>query len=302
MRSPSSDVAFRIQAGSDSISIGDPIHLRVEASAPARGELQFPVFADSIGPFAILSSKPAVTTERDGRRTVVQELDVTLWETGSSPIPPQEVLWIPAPGETLFATAGGEEITVGSVLPAEAQGPEHLHDLKDVVPLGWPLWPWILLGIALLAALAYWWLRLRKRRPGAIIAAPPPLPPLEAFELGLGDLLARELPQHGEMKRFYVELSQLLRAYVERKFGIPALEGTRSEVVAALREDPRVSPADVVWLEEWLSAGDLVKFAKGERLVDDALKDAEHARTWVRQTERRTPEPIALPAPVEAAS
>ncbi len=305
MRSPSTEVVFRLQAAPDSISIGDPVHLRLEASAPARGELQFPAFTDSIGPFAILSSMPAVRSEHEGRSTVVQEIDVTLWETGRRPIPLQEVLWIPAPGETLFATAGGEVVTVGSVLPPEAQGPEHLHDLKDVVPLGWSLWPWILLGLALLAALAYWWLRWRKRRPGPIVAAPPPLAPLEAFELGLGQLLSRELPQRGEMKQFYVELSQLLRAYVERKFGILALEGTRSEVVAALREEPRVSPADLAWLEEWLSAGDLVKFAKGERLVDDALQDAEHARTWVRQTDARPPQPAppATPVPpVEAVS
>ena len=53
---------------------------------------------------------------------------------------------------------------------------------------------------------------------------------------------------------------------------------------------------DQQWLGTWLQAGDLVKFARGERLLAEAKDDAEAARGWVRRISRSRL--VAAEAPV----
>ena len=113
---------------------------------------------------------------------------------------------------------------------------------------------------------------------------PPPLPPEVAFEQGLAALRARELPEKGLVKEYYAELSLLLRRYLEDRFRFPAVEETRTEVMAGIEHVPGITEQERRELFSWLSEGDLVKFARMERMLAEARDAAERASAWVRAT------------------
>jgi len=116
----------------------------------------------------------------------------------------------------------------------------------------------------LLVALLYTWARrLRKRgeAPRMPAIAPPPLPAHEAALTALAELEASQLLARGQVKEYHIELSDILRTYVERRFGIEALEMTSHEILLGL-QTRGVEPGFVDGLRSFLDPCDLVKFAK----------------------------------------
>jgi hypothetical protein len=290
-RAPSADLSFRVLLNPDSVTVGDPIRITMEASGPQSAVLELPQLADSLGPFAVLSADPPVTSSRDGKIQVRQTGTLTLFRTGDQTLPELALLWVRGPGDTLAAWSRPLTVKVRSVLKPGEASLKNLRGLKGVVPLSKPRW-WIFALIALAVAaagLALWRYRgrLRRRHPAAAMAAPPPLPPEVAFERALESLYRRQLPEKGLVKEFYAEVSLLFRRYLEDRFGFPAVEETRTEVLESAARQAELSAGERSSLRQLLDEGDLVKFAKMERLLAEAREHAERARSWVRATARR---------------
>ncbi len=307
-RVPSAELRFAIAVSPDSILVGDPITARVEIETPDGATLLLPQFADSVGPFTVLSAEPIERRTKGGRAVLIQSVQLTLWEPGRATLPALPLLWARGPEDTLVAYSTPVEVRVGSVLAPElakqskggAAPPVDLsllRGLKGVVSLGGiPWWVWLLIAAALGAGGYALWQWLRARRAVPIEApAPPKVAPEVAFERGLDALLAGGSLERGMLKEFYLDLSQLLRRYLEERFTWSAVEATRLEVLewAARRG---FTAEDQKWLGTWLQAGDLVKFARGERLLAEAKDDAEAARGWVRRISRSPL--VAAEAPV----
>lgn len=174
-----------------------------------------------------------------------------------------------------------------------------IHDIKEPLDLTIPrdfslLW-WLLLALvaAILAYLIY--RKLRKEPEG--VKAPawvPPLPPPEVeAEAALKRLAEKDLIRKGEWKTLYTELSEVMKRYAGRRFEVPYLERTTSEVLSDLK--PRkLSPGAVSELCAILEASDLVKFAK---LIPEAAQAEESfalALSWIQKT-RPLPAPSSAP-------
>lgn len=283
-RIPSPELRFKVTIPADSITLGDPIPVRIEAEAPESGTLLLPQFADSVGPFTVLSAGLIERTSEHGRRTLTQQVVLTLFSTQGGMLPALPLLWVRADGDTAVAYSEPRAVGVRNLLEGDARDLSKLRDVKGVVGLGGP-WAWIwIAGTFVLLGLGIWLWR-RYGRKGVEAVLPPPLPPVApelAFERDLAFLLEKGYVERGELKEYYVELSQLLRRYLEDRFAFPAVEATRSEVLAVVAQRPVFSTEDRRFLAGWLEAGDLVKFARGERLLKEAFDDAEAARRWVR--------------------
>lgn len=307
-RTPSPELSFRVRLSPDSITVGDPIAVVLEATAPSGATLGLPQLVDSIGPFSVLSADAPATQLKDGKLSVRQQGRVTLFRPGEFAFPELELIWVRAPGETLAAYSRPVTVRVGSVLGKDEADLSKLRGVKGVVPLGRVRWWWWAALALFVAALAFllWRNRHLWRRKARIFPAapaPPPLPPEIAFERGLAALRKRELPERGLVKEFYAELSLLFRRYLEDQYGFPAVEETRPEVLAAAARVPEIEAAERAALADWLEEGDLVKFAKLERLTAEASGYSERAREWVARSATKrnaataaTP-PEATPAP-----
>ena len=138
---------------------------------------------------------------------------------------------------------------------------------RDLPPLSWKLVGWIALALAGLAAVAtavvflvkYLARRIKEHR----------MSPIERAWVELDRLLKKGLPGRGRYKDFYVELTMVVRRYIQRRYGIRAPHMTTEEFLREAR------PSDE--LRRFLESADMVKFAGVEatpEMVDDATDSA----------------------------
>ncbi len=97
----------------------------------------------------------------------------------------------------------------------------------------------------------------------------------------LDDLLARNLPGRDRMKEFYLELTRVVRRYIERRHGLRAPRQTTEEFLAAASRHPAFTPETVSRLDAFLEAADLVKFAGVKATVEEAGAAAGKAREYL---------------------
>ena len=146
-------------------------------------------------------------------------------------------------------------------------GEMEVEPSRDLPPLSWKLVGWIALAIVgvlaivlILVGLAKYVIRRIKEHR---------MSPIERAWVELDRLLKRGLPGRGRYKDFYVELTMVVRRYIQRKYGIKAPHMTTEEFLREAR------PSDE--LRKFLESADMVKFAGVEatpEMADDATASA----------------------------
>lgn len=176
--------------------------------------------------------------------------------------------------------------TGGATDQTGKDGGKEAKDIRDIKPLIVPpmSWKWPLIVIALLClsgmagGFIYWWHRKTKNKP--IV----PKKPHEVAYERLAALKKSSLLSEGQYKLFHFTLSEIIRAYVEGRFGLAATDRTTEELrvqVQNLRELARDRQNDFINI---LLQTDLYKFTDtvASEAVSLALVDA--AENFVRQT------------------
>jgi len=120
----------------------------------------------------------------------------------------------------------------------------------------------------------------------------PEIPPEEEALRALRDLEDAALPGRGRVDEHYLRLSGIVRHYVERRFGIWAVESTTSELRQSIGIASR-PPRDPEALLDLLEESDLVKFARFDPGAETARIALSRTRAWV---ERNRPSEFAPPA------
>jgi len=191
---------------------------------------------------------------------------------GELKIPPFRAETIVPAGEVAqVATTPEQVLTVSSNLAAE-------HGMEIEAP-GDPFptpfnytFALLVLGAAVLFVALMWWLRSRKKsRPQALTVAVP------AHVKALRELLRwKDAPRttSAEIEAFYVGVSQVLRVYLEDRFGLHAPERTTEEFLYDLDGSAQLVRDHGQELRRFLSQCDLVKFAKF------VPTDADHQTTF----------------------
>jgi len=118
--------------------------------------------------------------------------------------------------------------------------------------------------VAIIGGLAYA-LSRRKRRE----MPEPPLPAWEVAYRRLRELDERQLPQQGRYEAFYVDLSSILRYYIEDRFLLHAPEQTTPEFLSAVSASRVVSPEHQQMLAQFMRHSDYVKFAQYQPSVPE---------------------------------
>ena len=91
-----------------------------------------------------------------------------------------------------------------------------------------------------------------------------------------------------DRKPAYLEMSEILRAYIGRRFGFPALDLTTGEIRRELETRPDgAGAADLVY--GWLEHGDMVKFAGYDASPDEARQSLYEARIFIDRTRPSAP-------------
>jgi hypothetical protein len=155
------------------------------------------------------------------------------------------------------------------------------------VPINWR--KYLLYGLIALVVIGllvggflYW---QKHRRPkDAPVARPVPTRPAHEIALEkLEELRLKKLWQGDRTKEYYIELSDIVREYIEFRYGIMALEQTTDETVRALKING-VDEQQIAALKGMLQLADLAKFAKYRPLSDENDRSMDVAKGFVEAT------------------
>lgn len=143
---------------------------------------------------------------------------------------------------------------------------------RDLPPLSWKLVGWIaaaILGVLGVLALLVFLVKYLARR-----VKEHRMSPIERAWVELDRLLKKGLPGRGRYKDFYVELTMVVRRYIQRRYGIRAPHMTTEEFLRAAK------PSDE--LRRFLESADMVKFAGVEATPDMADEATDSARGYLK--------------------
>ena len=150
---------------------------------------------------------------------------------------------------------------------------------KDLPPLSWKLVGFIALGLLALAAVVVGLVALVR-----LIARKVKehrMSPIERAWVELDRLLKKGLPGRGRYKDFYVELTMVVRRYIQRKYGIKAPHLTTEEFLRDNRI-AELSNARIAELKAFLESADMVKFAGVQATPEMADAATASARGYLK--------------------
>jgi hypothetical protein len=276
--------------------IGDTVTLTITVTAEKDVELLMPEFGEALERFSIVDFAPRQSIDDEGRTVAIQTYRLQPPSSGKQTVPPILIEYVDRrPGER-EAPDGFDayellteriEFEVQSVIPKDAKA-----DLKP--PLGElgpreappaPRWPWVVAALVLLAAAspfavrAYLSWRRRARQRSAY----------EIARARLQRLLDSPRPTAEQIDGFYVELSGIVRRYLEDRFDLRAPELTTEEFLASVGESPDLSRDHQTLLREFLRQADLVKFAGVQPSDDDIERSIEAAWWFLEETRENAP-------------
>ncbi len=192
-------------------------------------------------------------------------------------------------------------VEVASAISPQDPEPDQPYDLEPPVPLNFPIYWAIFLGILLigfLGGLVVLFLRRRRSRGSSESLVREPLLPEDQIALNkLADLEQKSYYSDGDFKRHYFGVSEILKAYVGSRYRIDALEATTREMVSALSDLIQLGPpfsnevndARIAEIKKLFNLLDRVKFTDFQPDSAEAIEVIREARKWVEIT-RRQPE------------
>lgn len=190
------------------------------------------------------------------------------------------------------------------IVPSRTEGEVQMMPAADIVQIEWSVYerfikaaPWIglLIGLAILfftVKYAYLWWRNRASGGEPIEEIKPYIPPHITALKELKTLAERQSWNKGEAKTFHVQLSQIIRTYIDERFHISSLEKTTREV-SELINTLDIHSSDKSKLLVALRLGDQIKFAKRQALSEEHTRSISVCIDFVQNTMER-PEGDAL--------
>lgn len=276
--------------------VGDAVAFTITSIGPRAMPVVLPANLD-LDQFSELSRTLEEKDLGDGKMSRAFNLKIAAYEPGTFDIPSVELTYFGQDGTVKSVRTQPIPFTITSLIANEPE-----PKLKDnAAPMPVVQRDYLLVYIAggLLAAAIGAIIalvvrrRLRNRKP-----APPPIPPRPAHEVAMEklDRLGALLAEGGDLRPFYFQLSEAIREYLGGRFAFDSLEMTTEELVVRVRRMPLESSRGVVAseIEGWLSACDLVKFAKVSPSAEQARGALE---TAIRIVEATRPRPELQPSP-----
>ncbi|MFN3562539.1 MAG: hypothetical protein ACK4XY_09925 [Chloroherpetonaceae bacterium] len=281
----------------DTCLIGDNVFYLLSITHHETQIVLLPSDTDEVAfyPFEIRSRKKLFEEERDGLTTERWQYTLTVFDTGAQIIPPLDLRYVQIGKSDTTETVlklDSKMIYVRSVLDTTVKD---IADIKPLQTLPVPAWVYVVSAIALLLTLggSYWlfkaWQKRRKaEKPKPVV---PEKPPYQIAHEKLAALDAYPLDSQGDFKKFYSDLSDILREFIERYYGVPALEQITSEILYSLRT--KLSSEQIERYRQVFERADLVKFAKfypskieareslslSKAIIEDAMPKLEPSAT-----------------------
>lgn len=275
---------IRAELDRSRITIGDRLTLTLAVDAPGGYHVLFPEFKDRLGDLEIKGIGKETVKRLEGERMRhTLGIILTSYSVGSFAIPILSAKVVSPDGEEISLETLQLFVEVASVIP-EGDLLEDIRDIKGVIGLP-GLWmsPWVLCAIFLVLFLLGGFLLqgIRSRRRRSVL---PLSPPAHQLALEALDRLDQEALWERDVKEYHVQVSVILRRYLEHRFGMRAPEETTEEFLESVSKNHILNEAQKKCLESFLEQCDLVKFAKFTPAAQEARRVSHVARGFIQQT------------------
>lgn len=286
----SQEVTASAEFDTTDILIGDQINLNIHFSMPLDSRVLWPFYEDTLVNNIEIIARSQVDTMINEEANIVdmlQTLTITSFDSGFYHIPGLKFAYQPI-DDTSFIEFSTLPIYL-HVHTMEVDTTKAIMAIKP--PLGAPLTfreilPWLLYGFAAILAIliiTYVIRKLKKKEAIFTIKPKPVLPPHVVAMSGLEILKQKKLWQAGKTKGYYTEMTDIVRVYIEGRFGIQAVEMTTEEILDGLKHTNANHEA-VSKLHQTLLLADLVKFAKASPLPLENDVSLNNSMDFVKET------------------
>ncbi len=271
LRLPSSDGNFKVSASldNDSVLVGDAVTLRIHVEGCAGKYVQFPALEQLSqgGVEALEASFDTVRGRKDAVVSIEEQVLLMAFDEGRHYVN-GIVVAIPSPeGRSLFAPADSLFLVVSYVQEADTNSCKMMND-ADIIKENHTFWEiarWPLLALALAALVgALIWVLKRRKENQPIVPVPKSrqLPPDRRALADLEAVRRKELWQKGRIKRYYTDVTDIVRRFLHNLYGMPAGEMTTSQTLRAFHHTADWTEANESLLRNLLNQADMVKFAR----------------------------------------
>ena len=281
------------------VTIGDKIKFGIQVKYKGDITIQFPEIGEQIGVFTIKKTGLAGTPERekDGYLVVEREYVLSSYEIGRQTIPSLKIKYKGSQGDGEVAT---NEVIIdikGVLKEGEISG-----DIKDILPpVGVPtsfkrliVWISIGLGVLLLSGvicgLVYKFNKRSKIQEQQFIRRTP-----QEIAYGLLERLSKDdLIAKGLVKEYYYRITNILRHYIEDRFGLLAPERTTEEFLTEMAHTNQLDDTHKILIREFLERCDMVKYAKYGPSNFEIKETYDAAKRFIDETIERLGEKEVL--------
>jgi len=274
-----------------SIQIGEELKLKLSVEVDTIDLVVFPE-AKSLGLMEVIESYKIDTLRNKSKYILNKEYGLTQFDSGHYTIPQQKIIINSKPFITDSLLVEVRDVVVDTTK-------QKLFDIKPVIDVekpseGFPMWiVYVVLGLLLLGVLLYF---LFFRKTKAERATENKLAPFEEAIQHLAQLDTEGLLAANEYKKYYSELTDVLKKYLDKKVYDNALESTSDELIEQLellRDSGKlpISKEAITELSSVLKTSDLVKFAKSQPDEGTARVDRNTIEKMLHETKQAIPEP-----------
>lgn len=283
-------VSVTVTLSPDQPRIGDELTFEISVEAEPNVDLLMPEFGEALNRFAIINYVPENNISADGTTRAIQRYTLQSDTSGETAIPPILVEFVdnrpgkaPTPDDFDAFEILTDPITfeVESVVDGDLQLKPPMGKLEIPEPVTQTSWWWAgLLTVATLVCLlfAVWGMRRRGRAKQR-----------SAYEVAswkIGKLRKdQESPSPMlSVESFFVEISDVVRQYLEQRFSVRAPDLTTDEFLQLAQAESELTRQHQKMLGEFLQQADVVKFAGVSATRDDVRRSLDLAARFVDET------------------
>jgi len=286
-------VSAVLTADSTHILIGDHLNVKLTLKHPASLKMSMPLVKDSVGNMEFISASKIDTVNEPTVQSFSQTYTISAFDSGQFHAGPIAIPYKNTSGvyDTLFSNVVIVDV---NTVPVDTMRPFKPIKGPLAVPYAWQEFVlYVLAGLLMLLLIIggiILYDRYTREKPGVSNARPVPKDPAHIWaRKELKKLEDDKLWQKDQVKLYYSRLTDILRLYLEYRFGWLALESTTGEIENAI-DNYQIKEKAKDNLLQILRTADLVKFAKLLPAPEANIKAMESANKFIDLTEPKEEE------------
>lgn len=277
-------VGARIDAAQ--ITVGDQARLFVEAQHnPATSKLQWAAIPDTFNGLEVVEKGKIDTIKNGNIVTYKQRVLITGFDSGMHVVPRFIFTVLSNSGTPQMLQTDSFPILVQ---PVAVDTTKPFKGIKDIVGVesSWKDYIGYIIGgilLAVLIAVIIVYLRKRKQpAPAPIPEGPKETPNEKALRL-LGELEQQKLWENNNPKEYHTQLVDILRIYMEERFGVNVMELTSDEILQKVALHKEMTSHRML-LTNIFYIADLAKFAKAQPTPQEHMAAMDYAKQFIMAT------------------